>query len=331
MELTEEQKKQVLELANKGELRTKIAKMLKIDYRRLKKFLDEENIPIKKLGIPYEFYEPIFQLYLSGLTIRQIHDNYYPQFTADQINYILRQKGITRPNGKQVVLNRNYFETVDTEEKAYWLGLLFADGCVMYLSDRKSWRIQLTLMPQDKYLLEKFLKDIGSNLKVKTYINNTGFQKKDGSEHRMSVATVHSKKMAKDLQKYGVIPNKSLKVNKIPSIPENLIRHFIRGFFDGNGSVTYGKYKDCKTPRFLFYSTYDFCESLSTYFNEKIGLVKVNVVKQKQYKVSFITYGSFSSVQKLYNFLYKDATIFMKRKQRLAEEYISEYRDNHAA
>lgn len=331
-DLTEEEKQKVLEMAEQGKLRTAIAKELKIDYRKLKKFMDEAQIPIKKQGIPYEFYEPIFNLYLSGLTLQQIHDLYYPQFTTDQINYIVREKGITRRNGKQIVLNHDYFEEIDSNEKAYWLGLLFSDGNVQYHPEKgNSWTIRLGLMEEDAYLIEEFIKAVGSDREVKTYMNSTGFQRKDGKPHRESRVILSSPKMAQDLSKYGIVPRKSLKVHELPTIHEKYMSHFIRGFFDGNGSITHNKYKDKKVPRVMFYSTYDFCKCLNDYLHDTLNLTEHEVYKQKEYNVSFITYGKFQDIVNLYDYMYQDATHYMKRKKEKFELYISEYRDNHAA
>ena len=152
-ELTNQEKEDVMKLIDQGIAKSKISKMLHIDYRMLKRFFDENDIPNKKMGIQLKDYEPIFNLYLSGLTLQQIHDNYYPQYTSDQINYICREKGITRPNGKVAILNHNYFDNIDSEEKAYFLGLLTADGNIQHhIKKGNSWTITLELMKDDKYL-----------------------------------------------------------------------------------------------------------------------------------------------------------------------------------
>lgn len=331
--ITDEERKIIKQEALSGTSCKDIAKLIGRHYSSVKRYLNANNLPSnpKKYGIQYEDYEPIFELYNSGLTLQKIHDEYYPQYTTDQINYIVREKGITRPNGKVSHLNHNYFSEIDSVEKAYWLGLLTADGNVQYRKERgESYKITLDLNSEDEYLVEKFKNAINSNLNVHTYINNTSFQRKDGQPHKMARITVHSAQMYKDLGKYGIVERKSLLLEKVPYIKDEYLSHYLRGFFDGNGSITYGN-KKAKyfSPRVLFYSTYNFCKSVQESLNKVIGLPIHTITKQKDYNVSFITYGKFDDVVAIYNFLYKDATIYMKRKKEKFEEYISQYRDNH--
>lgn len=332
--LTDQEQKDVMKLWSEGMGKTDIGKKLGIDYKPLKRFFDDNNIANRKQGIPYEYYEPIFKLYSSGLTLKQIHDNYYPQFTADQINYICREKGITRPNGKVAILNHDYFDVIDSNEKAYWLGLIAADGSIK--NDKKkgnSWTITLELMKQDKYLVEAFAKAVETNLEVKEYINPSGFQRQDGQPHIECRIVLSSVKMVNDLiTKYNIVPNKSLLLNKLPNIEDQYMSHYIRGFIDGNGSITYHKMKDkYKVPRILIYSTHNFCNNINKYLEKHVG-VKINkIYDQKKEKMSFISFAAFNDILKIYNYLYKDASIYMIRKKQKLEDLISEYRDNHAA
>ena len=334
-ELTQEQKDKALQLLEQGMIRRDIAKAIHTRYCNLKAFLDTNKIPNKKYGIPNDFYEPIFILYESGLTLQQIHDNHYPQFSKDQINYICREKGITRKNGKMAKMNHSYFSVIDSNEKAYWLGLLFADGCVQYHPKKgDSWSIALSLMKEDKYLVENFAKAVETDLKVKEYHNGTGFQRKDGAPHIECRIVLYSSQMANDLKKYGIIPRKSLKVKELPNIEEPYMKHFIRGFFDGNGSITFNKChgKDRYIiPKVVFYSTHEFCNDLNCYLNKALGVSQNKITDQKDYDVSFITYGKYGDAEEIYHYLYDDApaSIYMKRKKEKFEKYMSEYRDNH--
>lgn len=332
IELTKEQKEKALELIEQGIPRKDISKAIHTRYCNLKAFLEQENIPIKKQGIPLEYYESIFNLYESGLTSREIHEKYYPCFSEDQIGYICKKQGISRRNGKQVHLNHNYFNVIDTEEKAYWLGLLFADGHVRHEEKKgNSWSISLALMKEDKYLVEAFAKAVETDLKVKEYINPTGFQRKDGQPHIECRIMLHSVQMAMDLQRYGVVPQKSLKVSELPKIPQQYMRHFIRGFFDGNGSVTHCCEHNIIKPRILFYSTHAFCEEIKKYLSQNIEANCGSVYDQKNEKVSFISFYGIQDIIKLYDYLYNDATIYMKRKQNKYEEFVRKYRDNYVA
>ena len=137
-------------------------------------------------------------------------------------NY-LKQQGITIIN-KQNDRGRksDIFETIDSEEKAYWLGFMYADG---YIESEPGHRIEISLKSSDVEHLKKFSKFI-NNEKGKIYV--------DDIRCRTSFS---DKKMHDDLIAKGCLPNKSLTI-KFPTydiVPKELMCHFIRGYIDGDG------------------------------------------------------------------------------------------------
>ncbi len=127
----------------------------------------------------------------------------------------------------------NYFENIDTKEKAYWLGFLYADGCV---SNRRN-TISLNLKKEDEYMLRNFANTIGTD-------NAISHSKKmvDGKEFDQSHFSIRDAKMKADLMKWGCVPNKTYEEIEIPHIPDNLMWHFIRGVVDGDGSINYSNH-----------------------------------------------------------------------------------------
>lgn len=132
-------------------------------------------------------------------------------------------------------LDENVFETIDTKEKAYWLGFLYADG---YVSDSKN-DIEIGLAEKDIEHLNKaklFFKTDRPLMKKVKRMNE--------KEYIGYKLTVTSHKLKKDLINKGCTTRKSLTL-KFPTeeqVPRELISHFIRGYFDGDGSVTYSNY-----------------------------------------------------------------------------------------
>ena len=160
------------------------------------------------------------------------------------VSYYLKQKGYG-PNEKYIRLNQkqpnkkhineNYFEIIDNEHKAYWLGFLYADGCV---NETRS-RIELSLKEEDYYHLQKFKEDLESEHKIGLKTKTIG--DKTYKSYRLSI---NRKKMKEDLINLGCIPNKTLKL-KFPTerqVPKHLINHFIRGYIDGDGCITNSTY-----------------------------------------------------------------------------------------
>lgn len=132
-------------------------------------------------------------------------------------------------NGKKHV-NSNFFDIIDSEEKAYWLGFLTADG---YISNKN--KIELCLADIDKEHVFKFKSAIKSDHKVsekKTILNDKEF-----ISHRISI---NDSIMTKALNSYGLNNEKSYNSFIPNNIPNELIRHYIRGLFDGDGSIFKG-------------------------------------------------------------------------------------------
>lgn len=133
--------------------------------------------------------------------------------------------------------NSNYFEDIDSREKAYWLGIMYSDGCVCQRANG-SYSISLEMI--DKEHIEKFRDALGaSNHKILTTIR----QNFDNAKPAYSIY-IYDNKMATDLIKLGCVPKKSYCLSSIPDIPKEFIYDFIRGFIDGDGCICYSSSTD---------------------------------------------------------------------------------------
>ena len=146
--------------------------------------------------------------------------------------------GLTRT---KKTCQRDFFNVIDTEEKAYWLGFIFADGYISY-SDKNMKKGQVTtaycvgikLKWSDQEHLKKFNKSIGGNYKVFKEISHPdGFRKQTTEAAKI---LVYSQQMYNDLNNY--FDRDKTYTAKFPEIPDNLMRHFIRGYFDGDGCLS---------------------------------------------------------------------------------------------
>lgn len=118
------------------------------------------------------------------------------------------------------VFNYRYFDRIDSEEKAYWLGFVVAEGNVSYYT------LGIELGAVDRDHLKKFASAVGYE-----YFDDYR-EEKDSYRVRLN-----SKYLVEKLLTWGVGEKKSDKI-MVPSIPEDLLRHFFRGFVDGDGSFT---------------------------------------------------------------------------------------------
>lgn len=137
--------------------------------------------------------------------------------------------------------NRDYFETIDTPEKAYWLGFLYTDG---YVTTGCRWGVELSITDYEH--LEKLNKALDSNIVIRTRTRKAkSYRGYDIKEVTNCSLMYKNKKMYEDLVSKGVLPNKTHTL-QFPSesiVPKHLLKHFIRGLFDGDGSLVFN-YKD---------------------------------------------------------------------------------------
>lgn len=148
-----------------------------------------------------------------------------------KIEHILEKHDIPRTGAsrRKYKLNEAYFDFIDNQNKAYILGFLFADG---YNSIPKH-TVTMSLQEDDKEILEKIRCEIGSEkeLEFLDYSNKHDFGYTYKNQWRLNMFSKH---MCDSLDKLGMHQNKSL-ILEFPDIDKSLYRHFIRGYFDGDG------------------------------------------------------------------------------------------------
>jgi hypothetical protein len=130
-------------------------------------------------------------------------------------------------------VNSEYFSQIDTSEKAYWLGMMYADGCVTTQGDDTSLVAKLTLAEQDVNTVQAFKDAIDSGHAV------AEITKPDGCQNQVSL-TVTDTRFCEHLIYHGVVRRKSHK-DTFPELSEAFRPAFIRGYFDGDGSISKSK------------------------------------------------------------------------------------------
>lgn len=194
-------------------------------------------------------------------------------------------------------INHNFFENINTEEKAYFLGLMYADGNV----SSKYNSIRISLVEADSYLLEA-LRDLISPTHI-LYKRNY-----DVGNNQRSLE-INSIKIKNDLIKLGCPPNKTFTITFPNSsiVPEELIHHFIRGYFDGDGC----SYKNTIT----FVGTKSFLLGIQGVLHKYLGFKMRNMPSRSANGIiKALGYGGSHQMIAFRNWLYKDATIYMTRK-----------------
>lgn len=192
--------------------------------------------------------------------------------------------------------NIRNFEIIDTEEKAYWLGFLYADGSVGSTDNR----IELGLAEKDLNHIEKFKEFIGVPNKI-SYRPQT-------KSYRYIFKSIPCKE---DLIKQGCMPKKSL-ILKFPTeqqVPEHLIRHFIRGYFDGDG--WFSNTSSCFQVGII--GTEDFIKGFLNVIDIQNKSNKIFIVHREQGAKRYV-FSGLNDVTNFLNWIYKDSTIYLDRK-----------------
>lgn len=154
----------------------------------------------------------------------------------DTTTGIARRRG-THNQHNSDSLRVNYFEVIDTPEKAYWIGFLATDGCVSENS-----RVSLSLNYEDRASVDLLAKTLGVPhfAKERTVTHESSFAVNKIS-HRYGLRFT-SQQMATDLAKEGIVPRKTKTLIMSPCAI-NFPIGYLRGYLDGDGSV--GKVNFC--------------------------------------------------------------------------------------
>jgi len=173
-----------------------------------------------------------YQAGASSYTLGKEYNTYH-----NRILNLLAQNGIQRRKTgeglRKWAVDESFFDVLDTEEKAYWLGFLFADGSVHQggttRRGKDPWCLLINLAAKDREILERLKLSLKSTYPVTVIAK---------SKHPMVTLRIVSAKLCTSLVKHGCVPQKTQKELHIPeAIPHDLIPHFIRGYFDGDGYV----------------------------------------------------------------------------------------------
>jgi hypothetical protein len=190
--------------------------------------------------------------------------------------------------------NEHFFDVLN-EKSTYWLGFLYADGYVR-LKDGKSGELKLKLKDTDKNHIEKFLNHLDCEKPIKCGVDN---------KSKFCSVTVYSNILVEKLFELGCLNNKTQKI-RLPNLSGDLMPHFIRGYFDGDGSV----HKIKQRPNSFSVSI---CSNKS--FNEDV--IKL-LGFGKDYKYENYSVIKFSKIMEVINFrdyIYTNAETFMERKR----------------
>ena len=244
----------------------------------------------------------IIEKVINGTSMRKIEQEY--GVTRQSVSKYLKdnQINIKISGRRKYIHDFDYFENIDNEHKAYWLGFMFADGYIVdYSNNYGEDSFGIKLKKDDKQHLEKFKLDISATNPIL-----------DTSDDFVESCRIQctSQKTVDDLISKGCVKRKSLILQPPKNVPSILIKDFIRGYFDGDGSLSYYiTNKNYRNYQIKIVSTQEFCEWLLDFFK------KGNIYQDKRTQKTWVyEAGGIYQVKTICDFLYKNTTIYLERK-----------------
>lgn len=225
--------------------------------------------------------------------------------------------------------DRHYFKQIDTPDKAYILGLLYADG--WNVMSPPSFRVGIALKSEDGYLLDKIAEKIG-------YTNGTYYRENID----MTYLVVSKRQISEQLYRFGLFPRKSLILEYPYWLEDSLQSNFVRGYFDGDGSVTHHPEREGNRKARLSLSfasgSKDFLTGLHDTIKIHTGINKrkiyhqfnnSKIVENDKHGIYLIRWAAQAEVRTIFDWMYSDifnykSDLFLSRKYQKFYEFYNQ-------
>ena len=283
------------------------------------------NTRYNEIVFDAEQQKDIIDSYLGGESSVSIGKRY--NTTHKPILKVLHRNGVEVSQAKMVRrygVNESYFDVIDTPEKAYVLGLFYSDGS----NNPSKSTVSISMQEEDRNLLEQVRLLLGSYkpLEYLDYSNKDDFGYTYKNQYRL---LVFSKHICDALTKVGVVKNKSLIIEFPSFISPELMSHFVRGVYDGDGSV-YMQVKNSNNHAVsvTITATEKFCIGLKDVVEKELG-IKCHIYDASCHNgITKVFTLSGRNVSKVFlDWIYKDSTICLQRKY---ERYLRYYNMNNS-
>jgi Mor family transcriptional regulator len=314
-EYSKEIEEKCCELFKSGTSLRQITKDLNLPKRKVKEFIDNNNIkiPTNKDRYNEEFLNTLIKEYDEGLSIEKLSKKY--SCSSNIINKKFKELGVEQRSiydrNRKYKINHNVFDNIDSEIKAYYLGLFVTDGSM----SSKGADISIRLIYSDLEILQRlsylfydcdraFIYDAkdGSNPTAKLYVSSTPIKQK--------------------LIELGITPNKTFTTHYLPCITEEYHRHFIRGLIDGDGYL--GLRKEMNGAAIILTGTQALLSRVGEILKQKLN-IKFRLKKDTNKNTFSLNITHYGDVKTVCNWLYEGSTIYLKRKFNNYQEICIKY------
>lgn len=292
--ISSEIEQEIIKLYNSGLSMAKTGASYNISSATVMAILNRNNIPKRTKGGIYAIPEQeVITRYKNGESCQVIADSF--KVTFHTISNILEKNNIDRDNKyKNINLNENYFEKIDSNDKAYFLGFMLTDGNISLNENI----IRLSLSSKDEEILNIFKEKTGNENKICI---------REDEKHSERTFQLRSKKWKEDLAKYGVVPQKTF-VSEMPILSTDMMPHLIRGMIDGDGWISF------KSHQIGFCGNEKTVNQLKEYLVKTLNVYDVKVIHTNE-NLWQITWASQIDIEKIGNYIYRNKdNCFLSRK-----------------
>lgn len=221
-----------------------------------------------------------------------------------QVRRVLSKNGMDLSDGQRLPRSEydfRFFKEIDSEAKAYFLGLLAADGYLLEGNENQGYRIKLCLIDCESLL--DFAGAVG--------IKNPKIYRKGINGWEISIS---SQTMFFDLGALGVTPRKSLTLEFCRRVPDQFVRHYIRGYFDGDGCASWVRIRRYRYLHLNFAGTFEMLSAIENYLRAALQLAPKKIYSRPLQRIRVLQYTSQSDVSRVAMHLYGKSQYFMRRK-----------------
>lgn len=332
-QLSEEQRQDIINRYIAREPPTKIAASygIKPDHvARLYRQAGGAPRGIERKKISKEDEGEICRLYEEGFSCPEIA----PKFNISESmvrKYLISNQVTMRDDEecrRKYPIRKDFFDQINSEEKAYFLGFFYADGG----NNKEANMVRIDIHRQDRDILEKFAKLIYLEDPLSQVKEHTRRKVIDGVEkiYDHVYLGINSKYICHQLERLGAGPRKSL----ILTFPEWLIdpelqRHFIRGYYDGDGGTFVSEIKT-RGASSRIVGTKQFCQSITKIVKDQIGLKFCDAYQHLNTTedVKSIYLSGNRQVEKFLMWLYgKEPKIYLDRKYKIFKTLLAKNKD----
>lgn len=334
--LTSDERNEACRLYQEGLNCPAIARKFDVHTASIRRLLQSRNIllrppPITPMHTEVETAE-ICEEYLEGKSANLIAIE--RNVSIMTILKALKRNGVEQRSGSEIRrkynCNHSFFDNIDSEAKAYWLGFIAADGYVSKGKRKTSPELYLSLGIKDREHIVRFKDVLESTHPVREYDYS---DRGGGTNYPYASFSVRSEQLTTALAKFGIVPRKC-HTFEWPNLSPSVSRHFLRGYFDGDGCWNIkrvyganGKSAASKRLDIAFSITSDrrFLEGCQSFLQETLGVSKTKFsdrYRSGKYSASTLIYSGRIQVSRLFHLMYDDATIYLPRKYERAVPYI---------